>query len=346
MFHSLIPLFRIRIVMVGLAWLVLSGLAMAATTEPSWENAQQQEAIVHDAGPVFPYTEVAHEFTMVNDSSQEWHFLDKRTSCSCTLTSRLPPILRPGERAGFHLSFHAGTDLGIEQASGWILKQVEGKVWRCPFTLQCRVADYLDLPQGVVRVDAAAPMTLTIKRGGHPDRWNRVQVDAGTWADRFKATLEPQPDGTWVLSLAAVAGKHRGDFNGRLTCTFFDGDRPLDHRQTLDVATRLPGSLVSSPSSVLVGGVLLGQEREMTVVLRPQTGRPLPTIASVECLDPERMTVTLTPQDQTLRMAMRFRAVGATGKASSRVILHLDDGECFHVPYIAAIAKPTATPAP
>jgi hypothetical protein len=58
------------------------------------------------------------------------------------------------------------------------------------------------------------------------------------------------------------------------------------------------------------------------------------------------MTVTMTPQDQALRMALRFRAEGATGKASSRVILHLEDGECFHVPYIAAITKPTAVPEP
>lgn len=326
--------------------LFLSSCGMAVAAELSLENTPQQEAIVHDAGPVFPNAEVVHEFLIVNDSTQSWDILETRTSCSCTLASRLPPVLRPGERSGLRLSFKSGTELGIEQARGWILKRVEGKVTLCPFILQCRVVDYLDLPRSVVRVDAAAKMTLSLKRGGHPDRWTQVRVDTGTWADRFTATLEPGPVDTWELGIAATVGKHRGDFNGHLTFTFFDGDRPLDHRLTLDVATRLPGSLVPSPSSVLVGGVAQGQEREMTVVLRPQPGRPLPTITSVECLDPERMTVTLTPQGQDLHMALRFRAVGATGKASSCVILHLGDGECFHVPYIVAIAKPAAAPAP
>ena len=315
----------------------------AAAAEDHWGEAKTLEPIVHDVGPVFPGTVVAYEFPLINDSTQAWDILDSRTSCTCILKKALPPTIAPGERAAFGLSFYASDATGDENARGWVLKRIAGATTSCPFVVQCHVCDYLDLPRTIMRIDSGKPALLTLKRAGHPDRWTRVEVDAGASADRFVASLVPRPADTWDLTVTATTGKHRGDFKGRLTFTFFDGDRALDHRQKFDVSARLAGSLVASPSSVLIGGVLLGQTRDMCVVLRPQADHPLPAIASVECLDPDRMQATLTPtvapHGEEVRLNLRFHAVGATGKASSGVILHLDNGELFHIPYLAAIAE-------
>lgn len=308
-----------------------------------WAGATLHEPTIHDIGLVFPGAVVAHEFPLINDSAQVWDILDSKTSCTCIPKTDLPPSLAPGARAAFGLKFRAGQAIGAERARGWVLTRVAGMVSGRAFVVEYQVADYLELPLAVVRVDSEKPSSLKLKRGGHSDRWTRVEVDAGSSADRFVASLAPQSGDTWDLTIATVAGKHCGDINGRLKFSFFDGDRSLDHRQIIDVSARIPGSLIASPSSVLIGGITQGQARDMSVVLRARDDQPLPMITSVESLDPNRMQVTLAPQNgpqgKEVRLNLHFQATGALGKASSRVILHLDNGEIFHIPYLAAIAE-------
>lgn len=311
----------------------------------NWNEAAAEQPVIHDYGTVIPGTVVSWEFTLTNNSSSTWKILGAKTSCSCVSNSMLPAKLEPGENVGFTLKFQAPNGAGAESVQGWILKEIDGRLTSSPLVLRYLVADYLNLPRSVPRLDGISPISLKVPRGGHPDQWTKVTVDAGPSVDRFIVSLNPQGN-DWKLDIATRDGRHKGDFNGCLTFTYFNGETQLDRRQTLEVTARIPGSVIPSPSSVLIGGVFQGSVREAMVTLRPLSGHELPKVELIECLDPKRMKVTQLEREESrgeeCRLLLRFSASGEPGKASSRIILHLDNGELFHIPYLAAVAKPEA----
>jgi hypothetical protein len=294
--------------------------------------------IVLDRGLVLPGSVVTGEPSLANTTAQPWVVLATEKACACTITREIPARIEPGASLGCPMSFRTSAHLGTEVAQVRVRVRAGEQESLHSFVLKATNVDYLKLPAQVVRMSTDDQVEIPLTRGGHPDRWDRFTIDAGAHADRFSVRVETVGE-DWKAVVRTVPGPHVGTFRGRLTCSFFDGDRQLERTLPFFVSACRPGAITATPATVLVGAFPAGEVRETEVEISPDASGAMPAIGQIVCTDPARMTCTRLPREtEGATLRLRFIAQPPAGPASGEVLLHLDNGQVFHLAYAASVA--------
>lgn len=293
-----------------------------------------------NAGIQLPNSTVTHEYEFTNTSDSNAVVSDIRLSCSCISTNLEENALPPKGRIKFSVSFQTSPFAGPEIGKITFAVTTGERKETHTATLTTRTMDYLSTPAGPFRIPADGEIGFDLIKTEHPDTWTEMKAIPINSEGKISFSVAKKSADTWRVSAKTINGMHTGVFRSLAALEFYDNGARLEHGMKLQFSSAVPGSIKVTPPFIVIGGVMPGESIDASAVLSYGAKLPSPTVSSLSSSDPERVSVSLSvSSDNRQILVLKFTASGAEGHASGEALIHLDNGEIFHIPYAASILK-------
>ncbi|MCA9106904.1 MAG: DUF1573 domain-containing protein [Planctomycetales bacterium] len=278
-----------------------------------------------DFGSVARAAKTEHVFEFTNPYDEPIHVRSVRASCGCTTPTILTETVAPGATGQIKAQFNTRSFLGQRGATVTVVfdrpRYGEAQLRVDGYVRRDVVCNPGELDFGSVRCGVAEEKRIEINYAGRDD-WKIESVSSTIPGLDVSMEETARANGRVTYALTATLTTSESGFvNGEIELLTNDANY---EKVPLSVTARVSSAVSVSPSPLVLGRIVSGENATKKAVLRGDTEF---RILSATCGDP-RVTVEVPSETKTLQMLpITFSAGEELGPIEFEVVIETDQSE-------------------